>query len=148
MAGRRKSDEMKRQIVGVAATGQSFSAVGVRFGITEVEISRLVAKNRQTGNLKNFPRSDHPKATKEKEDRLIVQHCRRHRFKPARQVRDDLQGVIGRLSRQTINNRLLAANLPSRRPRKKLELTQQHRQYCQSPCSLEHQTSEDIHVNR
>ena len=104
-----------------------------------------------------------PKVNTERQDRLIIQHSRRNRFKTARQIRDDLQGEIGRVSTQTINNRLLAAHLPARRPRQKPELTQQHRQarlqylrdcsmpgtaVCQGPCSLEHPMLGKTHVDR
>ena len=133
---------------GQLQSGQSFSAIAARFG--EGEVSRVGAKYRKTGNIKDLPRSSRPKVTTEREDKLITRHCRRHHFKPARQIRDDLQSVTGRMSRQTIDNRVPAANLPSRRPRKKPELTQQHRQKYASkgPCLLEHQTSEDTHVDR
>ena len=104
----------------------SLTAIADCFGITNGEVSRLVAKYRQTGNINDLPRSGRPKVTTEREDKLIVQHCGSHRFNPARQIRDDLQGVIGRVLSQTINNRLLDLNLPSRRLRKKPE--QQHRQ--------------------
>ena len=43
------------------------------------KVSRLVAKYRQTGNIKDLNRSGRPKVTTEREDRLIVQRCRRHR---------------------------------------------------------------------
>ena len=55
MAGRRKSDEMRRQTAGAPETGQSFSAVAARFTITKGEIGRLVAKYRRIGNLKVLP---------------------------------------------------------------------------------------------
>ena len=47
---------MKWQRVGAAETGQIFfslffSAIAARFGITKGEVSRLVAKYRQTGNI-------------------------------------------------------------------------------------------------
>mgnify|MGYP003471160912 CR=1 FL=1 len=112
--------------MGAAQAGQSFTVIAARFGITKSEVSRLVAKYRETGNVKDVPRSGRPKVTTERQDRLIIQHSRRNRFKTARQIRDDLQGEIGRVSTQTINNRLLAAHLPARRPRQKPELTQQH----------------------
>ena len=112
MARRRKSDEMKWQIVRVVETGQSFAAVAARCGITKGDVSHLVAKYRQTGNIKDLPRGGRPKVTTEREDRLIMQHCTRRRSKPARQIRNDLLVVIGKVSRQTINNRLLLATLP------------------------------------
>ncbi|KAK7464517.1 hypothetical protein BaRGS_00019948, partial [Batillaria attramentaria] len=128
MARKRKSDAEKWQIVGAAQAGQSLSAIAARFRTIKGEVSRLVAKHRQTGNVQNPSRSGRPRVTTAREDRLIVHHARTNRFKPARHITNDLQHVIRRVSRQTINNRLLAADLPSRRPRKKPELTPQHRQ--------------------
>ena len=64
-------------------------------GITKSEVSRLVAKYRETGNVKDVPRSGRPKPTIEGQDRLIIQHSRKNHFKTARQFRDDLQGEIG-----------------------------------------------------
>ena len=63
--------------------------------------------------LVTFPNFCHQKVTV-MEDRLIMQQCQRHRFKPAQQIRDNLQGMIGRKSRQTMNNHLQAANLLSK----------------------------------
>ena len=77
---------------GAAQAGQSFTVIAARFGITKSEVSRLVTKYRETGNVKDVPRSGHPKVTTERQDRLIIQHSRRNRFKTARQIRDDLQG--------------------------------------------------------
>ena len=70
------------------------SAFVARFGKTEGKVRRLVAKDRQTGNIKDLPRSDRSKVTTEREDRFIVHHIRRHRFKPSRQTREDLKGVL------------------------------------------------------
>ena len=135
---------------GQLQSGQSFSAIAARFG--EGEVSRVGAKYRKTGNIKDLPRSSRPKVTTEREDKLITRHCRRHHFKPARQIRDDLQSVTGRMSRQTIDNRVPAANLPSRRPRKKPELTQQYHQAvnCNMPGTIFTGTleSESIHADR
>lgn len=119
---------MRWQIVGAAEAGQSYTAIAARFGITKGEVSRLLAKHRQTATVKDRQRSGRPRATTAQDDRRIANDARRNRFKPARQIRDDLQGVIGRVSRQTVNRRLLAANLHSRRPRRKPELTPEHRQ--------------------
>ena len=48
--------------------GSLFSATAARFGITERQVSRLVAKDRQIGNIKDLPRSERPKVTTERED--------------------------------------------------------------------------------
>ena len=59
---------MMWQTVGAAETGQSFSAIAACFGITKSEASRLVAEDRQTGNIKDLPISGRPKVTTERED--------------------------------------------------------------------------------
>ena len=46
-----------------AETKQPFSATVARIGITKDEVSRLVAKYRQTGNIKDLSRSGRPKQT-------------------------------------------------------------------------------------
>ena len=90
MARRRKGDEMKWWIVGAADTGKSFSALAARFGITKGEVSCLIAKHRQTENIKALPRSGRPKVITEREDRLIVQPCMSSKATTAARYRDEI----------------------------------------------------------
>ena len=86
--------------MGAVVAGQSFSAIAHRYAMTKGEVRRLVAKHRQTGSVKDHPRSGRPRVITDREDRMIAHHARQNRFKMARQIRDDLQGLIGRVSRQ------------------------------------------------
>ena len=84
----KKSDALTWKIVGAVGAGQSFSAIAHRYAITKGEVSRLVAKHRQTGSVKDHPRSGRPRVATDREDRMIAHHARQNRFKTARQIRD------------------------------------------------------------
>lgn len=128
MARRRKSVALRWQIIGAYENGQTMTSIATHYGITKGEVSRLVHKHQQTGHVADRPRSGRPRKTNAREDRRMVQHCRRNRFKGARQIRDDLQNEVGRLSRQTVNSRLVQAGYHSRHARKRPVLTAMHRQ--------------------
>lgn len=127
MPRRRKSEGERWRIIGAHENGQSMASIAQHYGITKGEVSRLVNKHNQTGSVKDRARSGRPRKTDAREDRRIIQHSRRNRFMPTRQIRDELQHDIGRLSRQTVNSRLIQAGYRSCRARKRPVLTPAHR---------------------
>ena len=98
-----------------------------RLNITQSQVSRLLTKHRQTGNVTYRPRSGGPKATTPREDRRMCILARQNRFWSAEQVRQGLQRGMGiRVSRELVNKRLFARGLISRRPAKMPNLRPHH----------------------
>ena len=136
MARWRKSNKMKWQTVGTTKTRQSFFFCycclfwNNQRGSKSCSCQVLTERKHQRSFQKWVSWSN-------RKGQTDCAAYRRHCFKPAQQISNDPQGVIGRVSGQTINNHPLAANMPSRQPRKVLELTQQHWQEW-LPCARDH----------
>lgn len=114
--------------LGLLEAGTRVADVARRFGVHERTIFRLQARFRQTGNVKDRPRSGRPRITTPREDRYVVTSSRRHRFMPARKLVNQLRAATGtRISVYTARNRLRAARLRARRPYVGIPLTARHR---------------------
>ena len=50
----------------------SFRVVGTRLGISHKTVFRIMHKHRQTGSVGDKPRTDRPKSTKPRQDRIII----------------------------------------------------------------------------
>ena len=95
--------------------------------VSQSVVSRLLKKHGETGSVKDRKRSGRPKATTPRQDRLLFRMSRQNRFYSSETLRTHLHDNHGiRVSRQLVNSRLLQARLRSRRPAKRLRLTQRH----------------------
>ena len=61
MARRRKTEAEKWRIVGLRQAGLSQREIARRVGVTQSEVSRLLAKVRQTNSVQDRLRSGRPK---------------------------------------------------------------------------------------
>lgn len=112
----------------MAESGMKQKDITRRLNISQSQVSRLLTKHRQTGNVTVRPRSGCPKGTTPREDRRMCILARQNRFWSAEQVRQGLQSGTGiRVSRELVNKRLLARCLKSRKPAKRPNLRPDHK---------------------
>ena len=121
--------ERRQMAIGMLAAEMSVRDVARHFGVTERTMSNLKRKFRETGTVKDRPRSGRPRKTTPAEDRYIVTSSRRNRFLTGTQLAVQLRNARGTIvSDQTVRNRLHAARLRARRPYVGIPLTRRHRQ--------------------
>lgn len=98
-------------------SGSTQMHVARAFDVHRTQISRLWTRYRETGSIKDRPRSGRPKVTTLRQDRHIrLQHLR-NRFLQATETARTTVGTHGRpVNEHTIRRRLKDADLTSRRP--------------------------------
>ena len=124
----RLSNLDKARAIGQLEAGVPQRQVAATFGVSEGMISKLKAKFRETGDVKDRPRSGRPRKTTAEEDRFITRASLRNRRLSATDLQARYARRYGRrVSDQLIRNRLHAANLRARKPAKKPKMTALHR---------------------
>ncbi len=114
----------RARAIGQIEAGVPQKKVAANFGVSQGAISKLKAKFRQTGEVKDRPRSGRPKKTTPQEDRFITQVALTNRRLSSRVLQARFLGRFGRrISDQTVRNRLRRANLKARKPPKKRGMT-------------------------
>lgn len=124
----RLTDLDKSRAIGQLEAGILQNQVAANFGVSPSMISKLKAKFRDTGDVKDRPRSGRPRKTTAAEDRYIIMAALRNRRLSAKTLQARHTRRYGnRVSDQTIRNRLHEANLHSRKPARKPKMTPLHR---------------------
>lgn len=121
----RLSNIQRERAIGMLNTGTSVTDVARVMGCSRRTIHDLRTRLQQTGTTADRPRSGRPRVTTQAEDRQIVLRHLRNRFLTATSTRNEL--FRGRVTAQTIRNRLRTARLHARRPYRGPILTQLHR---------------------
>ena len=104
----------------------STNAVAYHFGVHRRTIERLARKRRDTGSVKDLPRSGRPRVTTAAEDRAIRTVHLRRRFQTA--AATSRQWVGGHvISRYTVRRRLKDEGISCKRPMNKDGLQTRHR---------------------
>lgn len=122
------ADATKWQIIGMSNAGMNQKDIANSMNVSQSVVSRLLKKQRETGNVGDRPRSGRPKLTTPREDRLLLRISRRNRFASSESVRSMFRDSTGvRLSRSAVNKRLIRAGLYARRPAKRPRLLPRHK---------------------
>lgn len=121
----RLSNVQRERAVGMLQAGRSVIDIATAMGCSRRTVYDLRHRLQQSGTTADRPRSGRPRVTSRVEDRNIVLRHLRNRFLPAARTRAEM--FQGRLSAQTIRNRLRSANLHARRPSRGPILTPFHR---------------------
>lgn len=121
----RLSNVQRERAIGMLQTGTSVAEVARTMGCSRRTVYDLQTRLQQTGTTADRPRPGRPRVTSHAEDRQIVLRHLRNRFLTATSTRNEL--FRGRLSAQTVRNRLRTAHLQARRPYCGPILTQLHR---------------------
>lgn len=121
----RLSNIERERAIGMLNTGTSVTDVARAMGCSRRTIHDLRTRLQHTGTTADRPRSGRPRVTTQAEDRQIVLRHLRNRFVTATSTRNEL--FRGRITAQTIRNRLRTAGLHARRPYRGPILTQLHR---------------------
>ena len=127
----RLSNLERARALGVLQGGQTVAEVAIRFNVSRSTIKHLRHRFRNTGDVKDRPRSGRPRVTTVRQDRYIETRAARARFITANQIENDVRNAArpaARLiSHQTKRNRLHAAGLRARKPAKRPKMTAAHR---------------------
>ncbi|CAH1256352.1 BCAN [Branchiostoma lanceolatum] len=119
----------KLRAVGQVEAGTRQRDVAALFGVRPGTISKLVAKFRATGDVKDMPRTGRPRATTPEQDQFLTRATLRDRRLSSTRLQTRFSDRYRRrISRQTIRNRLHSANLRARKAARRPALTEAHRQ--------------------
>ena len=121
----RLSNEERNRAIGRLDGGQSVTVVARAFGCSRQTINNLRTRLHQTGSVADRLRPGPRRVTSQREDRYISLRHLRDRFATATSISMELLG--GRITAQTIRNRLHTAGLRARRPYFGPILTRVHR---------------------
>lgn len=125
---RRITPNIGWQVVGLHNAGHKQKDIARRLHITQGAASKILARHRRYGDVKPRHSSGRPPKTNARENRLLYRLCLQNRTKSAQTLRDEFQNRTRiRLSRQTVNRRLVKRGLNARRPAKKPLLDQRAR---------------------
>lgn len=125
----RLSLQDKARAIGQLEAGVPGYRVAAAFGVSPATISKLKTKFRETGDVKDRPRSGRPRKTTPQEDRFLTLASLRNRRLPARALQARFsQRFHRRISEQTVRNRLHIARLHSHKACRKTAMTAIHRQ--------------------
>ena len=113
--------------IGRLTEGKMVKKVAQHFRVSESAISRLRTKYRQTGTVKDRPRSGRPRKTTRREDNCNVMSSRRNRFLSSMKIVDLVGNATGTwICARTVRNKLRAARLRGRRPYVDVPLARNH----------------------
>ena len=120
------SEAQRNKACGMLEAGMSSRAIAYHFGISKRSIERLRVRERQTGSVKDRPKSGRPRKTSFAENRRIKTIHLMNRLQSASKTAHDWAGQQP-ISWKTVTRRLKAEGIRCRRPVKKFGLTERHR---------------------
>ena len=118
----------RARALGHLQAGMPQNQVAVMFNVSISTVKRLQRRYRDTGDVKDRPRSGRPRVTDPRDDRYIRLAALRNRTITARELQGRMRGRGLNMSYQTIRNRLHSQRLKARKPARKPLMTARHRQ--------------------
>ena len=123
---RRLSADNMNRAIGMLQAGCDQCQVATTFNVSESHIQKWNCFQ-TLGRVSRRYGGGRQRVTTLRQDRFLVIQARRHRFRNATTLRNDLQNASGtRVSTQTVRNRLHDAGLRARRPAIRVPLTRRH----------------------
>lgn len=113
-------NDLKSQIVKMHQKGEARSVITKLFDIRKSVVSLIIKRYTERGTTVRPVRSGRPRSTTRREDILITRQCQSNPFLSATKIKAEL-GL--HIRSRTIQRRLVAKGLYSRRPAKKPLLT-------------------------
>ena len=110
----------KGAIVALNKEGLSLRTISKRVGVSRSAVGKFLRKFKETKSFDNRPRSGRPRASTPAQDKKLERLCLKDRRKsvPEHNKAWKKEKRVS-VTPRTVNNRLLAANLPARTPRRK-----------------------------
>ena len=119
---------IRRRVVALREEGYKQADVAGFMGISQSAVSKILRHVRETQQLGPGKSPGRPRLTTRRDDRRLINLCRRNRKMPASRLRLLLRQHHGiHISRQTVNRRLVDSGYRARRMVKCPRLTAQHR---------------------
>ena len=115
------------RITGMWEAGQTQTVIARQIGINQSQVSRLIAKYRQTNDVTDRPQPGRPRIFSAANDRVLVRSAVRDPMAPCSELHQQWQNLNVQASIRTVNRRLNKAGLKARRPRRRTFLTLDHR---------------------
>ena len=117
------------QVIGMWRAGRKQKDIARHLRLAQGTVSKLIHRYRTKQDVRPGVSTGRPRKTTAREDRQLYRMCRERRTMSASALRDRCQQRIHiRISRGTVNNRLLSRGLRARRPAKKPLLTRERKQ--------------------
>jgi len=118
----------RSQIVAYRNVGLPYPEIARRLGISRRTVIRILQRRAATGSISPRRSIGRPRATTERDDRRIIALVRANRRISSRAIATQLRArQLIRISRQTVNRRLIQRGYRARRLIKKPKLTARHR---------------------
>ena len=112
--------EQRAVIVDRIKSGQSQRQVAAALGVSRGAVEKAISIHRTTGEYKSRPRSGRPRATSNRDDRLMVRMSLNNRRLTAPDITKSLSNDYGvDVTTHTVQNRLMEAGLYGRVARRK-----------------------------
>ncbi len=116
------------QVVGMWRAGRKQKAIAAHLRMAQGTVSKLIQRYRTKQHVRPGVSTGRPRKTTARQDRLLYWMSRQNRTMSASSLRDRWQQRIHtRVSRGTVNKRLLSRGLRARRPAKKTLLTRERK---------------------
>jgi len=116
-------------------SGMTQKQIAHKYRTSQCAVSVIMKQFKNTGTVTVKRRSGRPKATSEKEDRLILRQVKKNPFISASQIKASMSPHLAGVSTRTITRRLRNKfKMPARTPRKKPLITEKARKRRLSWC--------------
>lgn len=114
------SIEERANVVVLADQGHKIRDIAIRVGCSHTAVIKILRKKAETGSVERKKGSGRPRKTTIVEDNFLCLNSKRHRFKTASAIRNDLVHMRGtEVSVRTIRRRLVEGGLYARKSAQK-----------------------------